>query len=131
MIMSRMCVGGVIAGMLLSVAALGCGGSAAKQARLAAASHVVMGRAEPPPNCNMLSAYSAKDPKMYAPFANFAANSDAALQELRIHASDIGGNYVVVEWVMGPMAQGRIYACPAEGVPAAGEMPPQGRGPAH
>jgi hypothetical protein len=125
MIMSRMSAGTLMAGMLLSVVALGCGGSAAKQARLAAASHVAMGKAEPPPNCNMLSAYNAKDPKMYAPFANLAANSDAALQELRIHAADIGGNYVVVEWVMGPMAQGRIFACPTP--PAAGEMPPQGR----
>jgi hypothetical protein len=128
MIMSKMSVGGVMAGMLLSVAGLGCGG-AAKEARLAAASHVVMGRAEPPPACNLLSAYNAKDPKIYAPFANFAANSDAALQELRIHAADIGGNYVVVEWVMGPTAQGRIYACPVQGLPPAGEMPAQGRGP--
>ncbi len=125
MIMSRMSVGAMIAGMLLSVASVGCGRAAMKQARLEAASHVAMGRAEPPPNCNMLSAYNAKDPKIYAPFANMGANSDAALQELRLHAADIGGNYVVVEWVMGPMAQGRIYACPVP--PANGEMPPQGR----
>jgi hypothetical protein len=125
MIMSKMSAGVVIAAMSVSVGALGCGHSAMKQARLEAASHVAMGRAEPPPNCNMLSAYNAKDPKMYAPFANMGANSDAALQELRLHAADIGGNYVVVEWVMGPMAQGRIYSCPVP--PAPGEMPPQGR----
>ena len=128
MFMSRSCV--VATGMLLSVVAVGCGGSAARQARLAAASHVIMGKAEPPPSCQMLSAYQAKDPKMYAPFANLAANSDAALQELRIHAGDIGANYVVVEWVMGPMAQGRLFACPPDALPGAGPMPPQGPGPA-
>ncbi len=126
MMMSR-AFGQVAMGVLLSAAVVGCGASPEKQARLAAAEHVAMGKAEPPPNCRMLSAYTAKDPKMYAPFANLAANSDAALREMRIHAADIGGNYVVIEWVMGPMAQGRIYGCPVDGVPAGGELPPQGR----
>jgi len=105
--------------LLLSIAALGCGG-AEKEARLAAASTVAMGKAEPPPTCKLLSSYMAKDPKIYAPFASLGANSDAALRELRLKASDSGANYVVLEWVAGPAAQGRLYACPPDAIPAQG-----------
>ena len=111
--------------MLLGIATLGCGGED-KQARLAAASHVVMGRVEPPPVCRLVMSYMARDPKAYAPFAALAANSEDALRELRLKASDSGANYVVVDFVAGPSAQGRLYACPPEAVPPPGAVPAVG-----
>lgn len=114
---------------LLALTAVGCGGSGSyeeRQAALAkakAASAVTVGKTEPSSACKLIGAQQATDPKMYTPFANFGANSDDALQNLRQKAVDRGANYVVLDFVAGPMANGRLYACPEGAIPDPGAPP--------
>lgn len=122
---------------LVCIASLAaCGGSSesykARQAELVraqAASRLLVGKAEPPTTCRFIGAQQSMDPKVYAPFASFGANSDDALESLREKSLERGANYVVLDFVMGPTAQGRLFACPPEALaslsgPGGGAAPP-------
>ena len=107
---------------LLAVASIGCASSedrADRAARKLAAAQIVVGKMEPGSACNLIGVQEGRDPKMYAPFANLAANSEGAMDNLRAKALDRGANYILLDSIMGPMATGRLYACPAGGIPDA------------
>jgi hypothetical protein len=121
----------------LACLAVGCGGSSSYQERQAAlaksqrASALLVGKAEPPSSCRLIGAQQSMDPKVYAPFASFGANSDDALEALREKAVERGANYVVLDFVAGPSAQGRLFACPSDALatlsgPGGGAAPPVG-----
>ena len=107
--------------VLLAVTAIGCGGSSADrqdrvQRKLAAAA-IVVGKTEPGSACALIGAQQSNDPKIYAPFANMAANSDGAMTALREKAFDRGANYIVLDFIGGPVANGRLYNCPPGNIP--------------
>ena len=105
---------------LLSVAALGCASSQDRQEKVArklAAAQIVASKTEPGSACTSIGQQEGRDPIMYAPFANMGANSEGAMQNLREKALDRGANYIVIDSVMGPMASGRLYACPPGAIP--------------
>jgi hypothetical protein len=125
----------------LAFLAAACGGSSSYQERQAAlvqaraASALLVGKAEPPSSCRLLGAQQSMDPKVYAPFASFGANSDDALEALREKAVERGANYVVLDFVAGPSAQGRLFACPSDALatlsgPGGGAAPPAAMAPA-
>jgi hypothetical protein len=110
--------------------AAGCGGSSEsyqdRQAALAksqAASSIVVSKQEPPSSCRNIGVVEGKDPKMYAPFASMGANSEDAMINLREKALEKGGNYVVLDMAFGPMAQGRLFACPPGAAEAVAQAP--------
>jgi hypothetical protein len=111
---------------LLSVASLGCASSEDRQDRVArklAAAQIVVAKTEPGSACTLIGTQEGKDPKMYAPFANLGANSEGAMENLRAKALDRGANYIVLDFMMGPMANGRLYACPPGNIPDAAAPP--------
>ena len=120
----------VLAGVLLVTAA--CGGSARYKERQAAlakapAPAALQGsKQEAPKTCTALGAVDGRDPKMYAPFASMGANSEGAMENLREKALERGANYVVLDGVFGPIANGRIYHCPPEALAGDGAAAPPG-----
>ena len=106
---------------LLAVTAIGCGGSAEARADKAAkkleAAQIVVGKTEPGSACHLIGVQEGRDPKMFVPYANLGANSEGAMDNLRLKALDRGANYILLDNIMGPMATGRLYACPAGGIP--------------
>lgn len=125
----------------LALLVVACGGSSSYQERQAElakareASALLVGKAEPPSSCRLIGAQQSMDPKIYAPFASFGANSDDALEALREKAIERGANYVVLDFVAGPSAQGRLFACPSDALatlsgPGGGAAPPAGMAPA-
>lgn len=116
----------------LAIATVGCGGSAEERqdraARKLAAAAIVVSKSEPGSACTLIGTQEGRDPKMWAPFANLAANSEGAMENLRDKALDRGANYILLDSIMGPMATGRLYACPPGKIPDAAAPP--GSGPA-
>lgn len=113
--------------LTLTLAASSCGGSSetykdrqAALARAQAASTITVTKQEPPSSCRNIGAAEGKDPKMYAPFANFGANQEDALANLREKALERGANYVVLDAAFGPIANGRLFVCPPEALAGGG-----------